>query len=190
MNNKTDINSQKNIFHKNKDNNNDILNKKNCTDLILISKNINNINNKNVMKNKEIPNDFMIELKNIINKNKENKEIKNDINNNNNQITFFKNKSIRKFKSMTKNNSIKSIRNKYKEKTTIFKYENKTTINEKYKKDPLNNSFNKKSNNFINEGNIVKNKKGKIIDISEENWNINQLGQINIYEEINDIELN
>ena len=192
MNNKTDINSQKNIFYKNKDNNNDILNKKNCTDLILISKNTNNINNKNVINNKEIPNDFMIELKNIINKNKENKEIKNDINNNNNnnQITFFKNKNIRKFKSMTKNNSIKSIRNKYKEKTTIFKYENKTTINEKYKKNPLNNSFNKKSNNFINEGNIVKNKKGKIIDISEENWNINQLGQINIYEEINDIELN
>ena len=36
---------------------------------------------------------------------------------------------------------------------------------------------------------ICNNKEIKKVNISENNWNINQLGQINIYEEIIDIEL-
>ena len=44
-------------------------------------------------------------------------------------------------------------------------------------------------NNNFKEDNTVKSKSIKIINISQENWNINQLGEIKVYEEVNDIEL-
>ena len=64
-------------------------------------------------------------------------------------------------------------------------HENNNIINKKGEIDSMNNSLN---NNF-KEKNTVKNKSIKIINISKEYWNINQLGEIKVYEEVNDIEL-
>ena len=185
INNKNDIKHNKKDYDKNRDIY--FFNKKNCTDLILISKNTND--GKCNIKEKNIPNEFMIEVQNLINKYKlmeKNNKIINET-----KIDIKKNKENKEIKrinnnpkTISQNNSIKSIRNKYKQKT-IMNHENNNIINKKGEIDSMNNSLN---NNF-KEKNTVKNKSIKIINISKEYWNINQLGEIKVYEEVNDIEL-
>jgi len=179
------------------DNNSSIFNNKNnCTDLMNLSKEIPNkkIDNKQTI----IPNEFLIEAKNIIKlyqtKNKNNdKRINNIIEQNNIKIgkdikiTYNIYKKRNK-NSVSLNNSVNSIRNKYKQKM-FLSHDNKNN-NQYAKPEALNNNFIVNKYNIIEEE-ILKtnNKEIKNINISEDNWNINQIGEINLLNEINNIEL-
>ena len=176
------------------DSNNLINSSNNCTDLIVLSKE-NNIKKKIFKEN--IPNEFVIEVNNLINFYKNKKEIEK----NNSKIQKYKNinnekeniEDIYSIKnnSISRNNSKKSIRNRYKQKT-MLNLEKKNIVKKNNDIDFLNfNSLllNNKPNTHIVEGNIYNYKENKKLFFSENNWNINQLGQINIYEEIINIEL-
>ena len=143
-----------------------------------------------------IPNEFVIEVNNLINFYK-----KKEIEKNNSKIQKYKNinnekeniedtNSI-KNNSISRNNSKKSIRNRYKQKT-MLNLEKKNIVKKNNDIDFLNSNsllLNNKPNINIVEGNIYNYKENKKLFLSENNWNINQLGQINIYEEIINIEL-
>ena len=198
---------------KNKNEDNYFYNKKNCTDLILVSKQNNKINKIN----DEIPKEFIKEVNNII------EYFKNSINNNNNNNNNIKNGNDQKYiknsrsinkkninkKSLTisnfckkKNNNIdykimsnNSIRNKYKQKIILNKEKknNKNYITTKTKILNYSGNNNSNSNNdintFCNNGEVLINDdkkydKGiKNFKISEDNWNINLIAEINIYKE-------
>ena len=79
-------------------------------------------------------------------------------------------KKDKEIKEGNKSNSKNSIRNKYKQKAEL--------INEK--KSPINDSNEKQYLNIKNINNF---------NITEDNWNINQLGEVEIYEKIKYIEL-
>ena len=189
-------------------------NKKNCTDLIIspLSKIFNN-KKKNYLNNnnKIIPDEFLIELKNLINNRNINKDKENNIIKNNNTSRF---NNINKTKSFNLNyNKIKtrkdnknmqtieisdnktyknnynilqhnSIRNKYKLKTLLS--HEKANDNKKVKIEKLN----YKSLRFKNhKSKIMKYEDINIkdnmdINISEDYWNINQLGEKDIYKDI------
>ena len=194
---------------KNKNEDNYFYNKKNCTDLILVSKQNNKVNKIN----DEIPKEFIKELNNIIEYYKNN--INNNSNNNNtkngNDQKYIKNsryinkKNNNNKKSLTiasfnkkKNNNTdnkiipnNSIRNKYKQKIILNKEKknNKNYISTKTKILNCSGSNNSNSNNDINNEEMVINDdkkydKGiKNFKISEDNWNINLIAEINIYKE-------
>ena len=98
-------------------------------------------------------------------------------------------KNINKRKSnntISLNNSINSIRNRYKQKSLLNNY-NKST-NNLSKMETLNNKIINKNIVIVNESIKTSNNEIKNINISEDNWNINQIGEINIFKEINNIE--
>ena len=191
-------------------------NKKNCTDLIIspISKIFNNKMKNSQNNNKIIPDEFLNELKNLINnrniKYKENNIIKNNNRNNFNFINKTKsfNSNYNKIKynkdmqtieisehKTNKNNynilQHNSIRNKYKLKTLLsLEKANDNNDNKKVKIEKLN----YKSLRFKNhKSNIIKyediNVNIKDINISEDYWNINQLGEIDIFIDVINFEL-
>ena len=205
LNNRIDSNHQKNISNsvinvnnkENVSNNNDFyfFNKKNCTDLIILSKE-NNLK-KNIFKENIIPKEFIIEANYIINfyKNKNEMEKNNSKIENytkiNKKIEIIEKSNAIKSNNISRNNSKKSIRNRYKQKT-MLNLDKKNIINKNIDIDFINSNsiiLNNQPNTLIDEGNICNNKEIKKVNISESNWNINQLGQINIYEEIIAIEL-
>ena len=189
-------------------------NKKDCTDLILVSNKDNNKNNKNKNNEKIIPKQFTTEVKNLINFIK---NIKNDtkyysINKtksyninynkykNNNQLKTLENPDISKIKNIIPLNGNNSIRNKYKQRTLLnldkINFSNKASIKieklDYYSQKSNNNNsiYNSKPNIIKYEDINLDDKDIKNINISEDNWNINLLGEINIYKEIIDIEFN
>ena len=141
-------------------------NKTNCTDLINLSK---ENNSKKLLKNGgDISDEFLLEAKNLINILKMNK-IQNNVELDKLKI-LNKIKKDKEIKEGNKSNSKNSIRNKYKQKAEL--------INEK--KSPINDSNEKQYLNIKNINNF---------NITEDNWNINQLGEVEIYEKIKYIEL-
>ena len=162
-------------------------NKKNCTDLIILSKTDNHKKN-NKYNDNIIPNNFLNEVKNIFelisnHKVKKNKNISKSKNKNVN-FNLKTTIDIINNNSFSLNNIIKnSIRNKYKQKSqpknnytsdsNKSHYETLVTL-DKIKK-------NNHKSNTINEFifNEIKN-----LNISEDNWNINQIGELYKFQEI------
>ena len=165
------INSHNNINNKYEIIKNETVffNKNNCTDLINLSKenNIKNIYNNNI----SISEEFLIEAKNIIKFFQTNMNIKQ-------YRESDKIKILNKIKTDKENNSNLidksniSIRNKYKQKALLI-HENNTNFVSNEKQDIY--------KNIIQYYRITNN-------ITEDNWNINQLGEIKIYEVIKNIE--
>ena len=186
--------------------------------ILPISKMVNNKKNNNQNNNKKIPDDFLNELKNLIN-NRNNKFKEENIikDNNTNRYNFMNrtksfnlNNSKLKVKrgnrdmqtidisdnKTNKNNynilQHNSIRNKYKLKALLsLEKQNDNNDNKKVKIEKLNYRSlrfkNHKSNTIKYEDTNTKDYMD--INISEDYWNINQLGEIDIYKDIIIIEL-
>ena len=159
-------------------------NNKNCTDLILLPK-CNN-NKRNITNEKSISKEFIKEVRNILdfikNKNNNNNYIKNK---NNFLYRIKNNKNIQEIDIINNNssyinNSKNSIRNKYKQKVMLNIEKKDDYNNNKY----TNGDYYKNISNFIADEYINNNKDIQNINISEDNWNINQIGEINLYKEL------